>query len=150
LVPYLSLGTLRDFQAVALAFKIDTKDAKGEVRRRVWDGFRQSFRDQLGLGEFSGVFANNLFKSELEEDDQWPWTALKSLRAAMLAEKLVPPGEVFVVEAKPVLQLHAFVAQASSSRAEGGTNAKAAGQWFRPATHATLTHVADVSTDLGR
>ena len=149
LVPYLSLGTLRDFQAVALAFKIDTKDAKGEVRRRVWDGFRQSFRDRIGLGEFSGVFANNLFRSEQEEDDQWPWAALKSLRAAMLAEKLVPPGEVFVVEAKPVLQRYAFVAEASSSRAEDGADAKIAGQSFRPATHAKLTYIAEVETRFG-
>ncbi|EEY15835.1 conserved hypothetical protein [Verticillium alfalfae VaMs.102] len=37
LVPYLSLGVLHDFQAVALAFQSDSTDAsRSEARRRVW------------------------------------------------------------------------------------------------------------------
>ena len=140
-IPYFSLGTLRDFQAIALAFKTDTKDAKGEVRRRVWDGLRNGLRDRSGLGAFSGFMASEWLPDE-EEEDHWPWAALKSLRAGMSGAKLVPPGEVFVIETRPVLQRHAFTKEGIKS-AQG--NAKSS----RPATHVKLTHVKDVSERFG-
>ncbi|RYP43064.1 hypothetical protein DL770_011858 [Monosporascus sp. CRB-9-2] len=47
LVPYLSLGVLHDFQALALAFKSDNSAAKAEVRRRIWEGMQSGIADRL-------------------------------------------------------------------------------------------------------
>jgi hypothetical protein len=106
LVPYLSLGVLHDLQAVALAFKTDNSEAKSEVRRRVWEAF------QTGLANkwYSEPGAGRRFMPGVEDDgEEWAWAALKVLRASMMSHKLVPPGEVFVVESSGVLRRDAFV-----------------------------------------
>ncbi|KAI9656666.1 MAG: hypothetical protein M1831_004576 [Alyxoria varia] len=113
IVPYLSLGTLRDFQAVALAFKTDSRDAKGEVRRRVWQGIRKSFYESTagpGIAMLSGEPA---YGGDSQMGDQWPWEALQSLRKGMTSLKLVPPGECFLIERQDVLRRHAFVSPPS-------------------------------------
>lgn len=78
-VPCLSFGIIRDFWTVAVAFKEDTKGAKAEIRRRILDG--------LSKGSLGG---------SLDHDD-WAFAVMKTLRAVMRAEKLVPPGEVWNV-----------------------------------------------------
>lgn len=94
LVPYLSLGLLHDLQAVALAFKTDDTGAKSEVTKRLWQGITSKFSETW----------YNRQRVMSEEDDQWAYSTLKTLRACMLSTKLVPPGEVFVIETMPVLQ----------------------------------------------
>ncbi|PVH71618.1 hypothetical protein DL98DRAFT_520967 [Cadophora sp. DSE1049] len=131
LVPYLSLGVLHDLQAVALAFKTDDSGAKGEVRKRVWQGITGTFMDKW--------YANRPPGMNTEEDDQWAYSALKALRASMLSAKLLPPGEVFVVETMPVLQRDAFVA-------EEGCEGRGLG---RPATRSVLKYVKDVEKRFG-
>ncbi|TAQ84361.1 hypothetical protein B7494_g7310 [Chlorociboria aeruginascens] len=126
LVPSLSLGTLHDLQAVALAFKTDDSGAKGEVRNRVWSGLTSSFADK---------WYSRPEKGSTEEDDQWAYAALKALRACMLSAKLLPPGEVFVVEAMPVLKRNAFMTQ------EEGLG--------RPATRSVLKYVRDPEKKFG-
>ncbi|TVY54984.1 Sn1-specific diacylglycerol lipase beta [Lachnellula cervina] len=135
LVPYLSLGVLHDLQACALAFKTDDSGAKGEVRSRVWAGITGAFRDKwysgnepVGMGIDRG------------EDDEWAYATLKTLRAAMLSSKLVPPGEVFVVESCPVLKRDAFV-RGGAGEGSGGLG--------RPATRAVLRYVRDVEKRFG-
>jgi hypothetical protein len=168
-VPYLSLGVLHDFQAIALAFKTDDSGAKGEVRSRVWAGLTNSFADKwYGGREGIGGLGNG-------EDDEWAYSALKTLRASMLSTKLVPPGEVFVIDANPVLQRDAFVAHqptpplfpkpvtenaGSSANPGAGAGAGAGiGKGFgamgmgrglgRPATRAELRFVRDVEKRFG-
>jgi hypothetical protein len=135
LVPYLSLGVLHDLQAVALAFKTDTTGAKGEVRARVWSGLTSGFSDKW--------YAGRPATQASEEDDQWAYSALKALRASMLSLKLVPPGEVFIVETMPVLQRDAFTYGAGepSKNAPRGLG--------RPATRAVLRYVRDVEKRFG-
>jgi pimeloyl-ACP methyl ester carboxylesterase len=125
LVPYLSLGVLHDLQAIALAFKTDDSGAKGEVRNRVWAGITGTFADKWYSNRPPGI--------ENEEDDQWAYSALKTLRASMLSAKLLPPGEVFVVETMPVLQRDAFL---KIGEAENGLG--------RPAIRSVLKYVRDV------
>ncbi|KAI1803946.1 hypothetical protein F4811DRAFT_306501 [Daldinia bambusicola] len=122
LVPYLSLGVLHDFQAVALAFKTDNNDAKAEVRRRIWEGL------QSGL---ASKWYNNGSKRSHEEEEQWTYAALKTLRASMMSAKLLPPGEVFSIESTPALRRDAFL--------QAGT-----GQVGRPATRIVLKYIRDV------
>lgn len=132
LVPYLSLGTLHDLQAIALAFKNDDSGAKGEVRKRVWEGLVGTFQDKW--------YQNAT--TQKDEDDQWAYSALKALRANMLSSKLLPPGEVFVVESMPVLRRDAF-AQNGEGNQSGGTGLG------RPATRSVLRYIRDVEKRFG-
>lgn len=92
-VPYLSLGTLWDAQAVALAFQSTNGGAKAEIRRRIWEGLTSGVKSRI---------YEDIHKTKSGDADQWPWATLKALRAGMGSEKLVPPGEVFVLETSKV------------------------------------------------
>ncbi|KAK8037578.1 hypothetical protein PG991_000924 [Apiospora marii] len=124
LVPYLSLGVLHDFQALALAFKTDNSEAKAEVRRRIWEGFQSGVADR---------WYSNPPKYRDEEDDQWAYAALKTLRATMMSPKLLPPGEVFAIESTPCLRRDAFLHIGEE-------------QIGRPATRLVLKYVRDVES----
>ncbi|KAF4891978.1 Sn1-specific diacylglycerol lipase alpha [Colletotrichum viniferum] len=100
LVPFLSLGVLHDFQAVALAFKSDNHEAKGEVRQRIWQAFQSGLADK---------WYTNSSRSSSAEEDKWSVSALTTLRSNMMSLKLLPPGEVFLVESTRVLRRDAFL-----------------------------------------
>ncbi|KAI6248792.1 hypothetical protein HI914_02978 [Erysiphe necator] len=123
LVPYLSLGVLHDLQAVALAFKTDDKGAKIEVTKRVL---------QALTGKFSDTW-NNRQRIVNEDNDQWAYSTLKTLRACMLSTKLVPPGEIFEIETMPVLQRDGLLK----------------GPLGRPATRVIVKYVKDVEKRFG-
>lgn len=111
LVPYLSLGVLHDFQAVALAFKTDNADAKQEIKQRVWEALQGGLMDKWrgGGGASSSSSSSGSGRAVGDEDEEWAFAAFKTLRASMMSEKLLPPGEVFVVETEKVLRRDAFV-----------------------------------------
>ncbi|KAI9863101.1 MAG: hypothetical protein M1813_003921 [Trichoglossum hirsutum] len=133
LVPHLSLGVLHDLQGVALAFKTDTSGAKSEVRKRFWAGLTAGLAGEL-FGQPCGHIG--------EESDDWALSALKSLRVNMLSTKLMPPGEVFVIESMPVLQRDAFTPG-------GQATADGYPKLGRPATRAVLKLVRDVDGRFG-
>ncbi|KAI3327329.1 hypothetical protein HD806DRAFT_520213 [Xylariaceae sp. AK1471] len=122
LVPYLSLGVLHDFQALALAFKSDNNEAKAEVKRRVWEGLRSGLVD---------TWYSNPTNQSNEEGDNWGYVALKTLRVSMMSSKLLPPGEVFTVETTQVMRRDAFT---QTSTEDIG----------RPATRIVLKYIRDV------
>ncbi|GAP86633.1 putative lipase [Rosellinia necatrix] len=122
MVPYLSLGVLHDFQALALAFKTDNSEAKAEVKRRVWEGLRSGLADK---------WYGNLTGHSNEDDEHWGFVALKTLRASMMNPKLLPPGEVFKVESTAVMRRDAFTQEAIEDIG-------------RPATRIVLKYVRDV------
>jgi hypothetical protein len=134
------LGVLHDFQAVALAFKTDNAEAKQEIKQRVWDalqgglmnkvtgnggvGTTSSGRAKKGSGNSSNHRNSRRDGGDAEgdggdhngankEDEEWAYAAFKTLRVSMMSEKLLPPGEVFVVETEKVLRRDAFVDQHS-------------------------------------
>ncbi|KAK4188980.1 putative lipase [Podospora australis] len=126
LVPYLSLGVLHDFQAVSLAFKTDNNDAKIEVRQRIWEAFQSGVADK-----WYGTSGGSEAHTRRGDDDQWAYAALKVLRASMMSHKLLPPGEVFVVESTRVLRRDAFVLEGEEHLG-------------RPAQRVVLKYVRDV------
>lgn len=128
LVPYLSLGVLHDFQAVSLAFKTDNNEAKVEVRQRIWDALQSGIADKWYGSSGSGGES-----CKREDDDQWAYAALKVLRASMMSQKLLPPGEVFVVESTRVLRRDAFLVPEIGGEDLG-----------RPAHRVVLKYVRDV------
>jgi hypothetical protein len=94
-VPSLSIGVVRDFHSVAVSFREDTSGVLGEVRRRIIRGLWGA--------------RNN------EEEWNWEVAVLKTLRASMRAEKLVPPGEVWRVMSEDTI---------SKSEVAGGKRGK--------------------------
>ena len=137
LVPSLSLGTLHDLQAVALAFKTDSSGASGRVRARVWESLRSGLMEQWYRGDYNDSRGHYGGERRREEDEIWAWATLKTLRAGMQGEKLVPPGECFQVETSRVLQRDAFVNR------EGGRGLG------RPATRVVLRFVREVEKVFG-
>jgi hypothetical protein len=134
IVPSLSLGTLQDSRAVALAFKNDTNGSKSHIRSRVLEGLRQSILNKFYINQ-PPMFVN---AGEGLGEDNWAWSALKSLREEMIAPKLMPPGEVFVVETMRVLQRNAFTSET--------TPGDGYPQLGRPATRVQLKFIRDVES----
>ncbi|KAI1276341.1 hypothetical protein F5Y07DRAFT_140314 [Xylaria sp. FL0933] len=122
MVPYLSLGVLHDFQALALAFKTDNNEAKAEVKRRVWEGLRSGLADK---------WYSNPTKQSNEDDQHWGYVALKTLRVSMMSSKLLPPGEVFKVDSTLVMRRDAFTQETIEDVG-------------RPATRIVLKYIRDV------
>lgn len=156
LVPYLSLGVLHDFQAVALAFKTDNADAKQEIKQRVWEALQGGLMDKWrGGGGASSSSSSNGGASRAvgDEDEEWAFAAFKTLRASMMSEKLLPPGEVFVVETEKVLRRDAFVGPDGNNGQQKDDNNKGKQQQQqqksfkyvgRPARRIVLKYVRDV------
>lgn len=90
MVPCLSLGLLRDFQSVAVAFKNDKQGVVHEIKRR--------FLSQLA-SRHNPLSVN-------DADDDYLWSVLKTLRAVMQSEKLVPPGEIYSISTSTVFETH--------------------------------------------
>lgn len=144
LVPYLSLGVLHDFQAVALAFKTDNADAKQEIKQRVWEALQGGLMDKWRGG--GGAQANSgSGRAVVEEDEEWAFAAFKTLRASMMSEKLLPPGEVFVVETEKVLRRDAFVGPDGSGNSQQQQEQPKSFKYVgRPARRIVLKYVRDV------
>ncbi|KAG4025994.1 hypothetical protein MFRU_047g00580 [Monilinia fructicola] len=138
LVPLLSLGLLHDLQAVALAFKNDNSGAKAEVKRRVWTGMSNSFSEKW--------YGRSGHGTDEEEEDKWAYAALKALRACMLSSKLVPPGEVFVVESMAVLKRNSLPKKSDKSDSRNDKGESGLG---KPATRTILKYVRDVEKRYG-
>ncbi|KAI9808464.1 MAG: hypothetical protein M1826_004140 [Phylliscum demangeonii] len=156
-VPSLSLGTLRDLQAVALAFQSDDNDdddndddnaagrgtTKARIRAQLWDAFLPSALRRAGAGGVGRRASDAAADDHHAGDAIWAHAALVSLRASMRASKLVPPGAVFhlattATTARPVL------------RGDGETRTSAQPDpRLRPATRVRFTHVRDVAARFG-
>lgn len=90
IVPCLSLGVLRDFQNVALAFKNDEEGIAVDIRKRL-------------IAQFA---SRHIPLSVHDSDDDYLWELLTKLRAVMDSEKLVPPGEVYHISTNTVFETH--------------------------------------------
>lgn len=145
LVPYLSLGVLHDFQAVALAFKTDNAESKQEIKQRIWEALQGGLMDKWrgGSATKNGERAN-------EEEENWAFAAYKTLRASTMSVKLLPPGEVFIVETERVLRRDAFLRpdeeDADDEKSDKEKEKSSGGVKYigRPARRIVLKYVRDV------
>ncbi|KAJ5670629.1 uncharacterized protein N7477_005992 [Penicillium maclennaniae] len=106
IVPSLSLGILHDMHTASLSFKSDISGAKSHIRSRLHDRLRQSIIHKFYVNQPPLV----INAGDGVGEDAWAWKTLRMLRDEMRAPKLMPPGEVFVVETMRVLQREAFTA----------------------------------------
>ncbi|KAI2707487.1 hypothetical protein CBS147354_9549 [Penicillium roqueforti] len=137
IVPSLSLGILHDMHTASLSFKDDATGAKAHIRQRVSDSLRQSIIHKFYVNQPPLV----VNAGDGVGEDAWAWKTLKLLRDEMRAPKLMPPGEVFVVETMRVLQRDAFTAP------ELGVDGYP--RLGRPATRVQIRFIRDVDAWFG-
>ncbi|OAG45607.1 hypothetical protein AYO21_00243 [Fonsecaea monophora] len=152
IVPCLSLGVLHDFRTVALHLKHDTTDALGALKTRVWSRLKNAVKSAFYNNPRGPPPPENIAGDGLGEDT-WAWSALKTLRAAMVNDKLVPPGEVFVVETTRVFdRLEPDVAREAvfgPDDSKDDRTEKLYRALGRPATRVQFKLVRDVETRFG-
>ena len=143
IVPSLSLGVLHDFLSVALNLKTDTTGAINALKTRVWQRIKHAVQSAFYVD--SGPPPPENTAGDGLGEDTWAWAALKTLRAGMRSEKLVPPGEVFVVETTRV-----FDRQSGASPVVPDTATERVFRSLgRPATRVQMKFVRDVETRFG-
>lgn len=152
IVPCLSLGILHDFRTVALHLKTDTTDALGALKTRVWQRLTNAVKSAFYNNPKGPPPPENMAGDGLGEDT-WAWAALKTLRAAMVNDKLVPPGEIFVVETTRVFdRLDPDVAREAVFGPEDTKDDRTEKLYRalgRPATRVQFKLVRDVETRFG-
>lgn len=137
IVPSLSLGILHDMHTAASSFKEDASGAKLHIRTRLRESLRQSIIHKFYVNQPPLV----VNAGDGVGEDAWAWKTLKLLRDEMRAPKLMPPGEVFVVETMRVLQRDAFTVPDF-----GGDGYPRLG---RPATRVQIRFIRDVDAWFG-
>ena len=144
IVPSLSLGMLHDFRSVALSLKNDTTGAINALKTRVWQRIRHALQNVFYV-ERGPPPPEHIGGDGLGEDT-WAWAALKTLRAGMHNQKLVPPGEIFLVETTRV-----FDRQTASLAATvpDTTTERVFRSLGRPATRVQLKLIRDVEARFG-
>jgi pimeloyl-ACP methyl ester carboxylesterase len=147
--PTLSIGTLHDFRMVALNLKTDTTGAYKNLKSRVWDRALWAGKNAFYTEAARGPPPAEHMAGDGMQEDTWAWAALKTLRAGMMNEKLVPAGEVFVVETNRV-----FDRQSDSFFAGGAGTADTATERVyrslgRPATRIQFKLIRDVEGRFG-
>ena len=135
IVPSLSLGLLYDFKSIALHLKSDTSDAVSAIRSRVLERIKNSITSHFYVDQPAPPEPT---AGDGLGEDAWAWAALKTLRSGMPGEKLMPPGEIFVVESMRVFDR-------SSSEGSGDYYPSLG----RAATRVTLKYIRDVETRFG-
>jgi hypothetical protein len=121
----------------ASSFKEDASGAKLHIRTRLRESLRQSIIHKFSVNQPPLV----VNAGDGVGEDAWAWKTLKLLRDEMRAPKLMPPGEVFVVETMRVLQRDAFTVPDF-----GGDGYPRLG---RPATRVQIRFIRDVDAWFG-
>ncbi|KAJ5772378.1 hypothetical protein N7520_002907 [Penicillium odoratum] len=138
IVPSLSLGILHDMHTASSLFKTDVSGAKSNIRQRLHQSLRQSIVHKFYVNQPPLV----VNAGDGVGEDAWAWKTLALLRDEMRAPKLMPPGEVFVVETMRVLQREAFTPQP-----EFGSDGYP--RLGRPATRVQMRFIRDVDAWFG-
>ncbi|ORE01297.1 hypothetical protein BCV72DRAFT_310162 [Rhizopus microsporus var. microsporus] len=91
IVSSLSLGLLKDFKNVAVSLHEESHVAD-EILTRILSYYQKKKTNEI--------------TPEEEENEQWFWALIKTMRADMNAEKLFPPATTYLIEAIPQLAQH--------------------------------------------
>ncbi|KAJ5100677.1 hypothetical protein N7456_006729 [Penicillium angulare] len=136
-VPSLSLGILHDMHTASTLFKTDVSGAKSNIRQRLHSSLRQSIVHKFYVNQPPLV----VNAGDGVGEDAWAWRTLALLRDEMRAPKLMPPGEVFVVDTMRVLQREAFTVHSFGSDGYPRLG--------RPATRVQMRFIRDVEAWFG-
>lgn len=145
-VPYLSLGTLQDFRAVASRLNEDISGAFNNIKQRASRRVVDALVNYLLPGHSqsrssTGPPPPSNFAGDGLGEDNWAWRELVEMRKVMTSEKLYPPGEIFTFDNTRVFD----------RTPDESTSAGAQQSWHytplgRPATRVQFKWVRDVET----
>lgn len=121
IVSSLSLGLLKDFKSIAVSMYEDSH-ITDEILSRVIGHYNK--RSGATKEEKEADTADNI--SNEDENEQWFWALIKTMRADMRAEKLYPPSSMYLIESVPQLVQHTESQTQSSHSNTKGTNHKRA------------------------
>jgi hypothetical protein len=117
IVSSLSLGLLKDFKNIAVSLHEDSH-VTDEILSRVIGRYQKRGMKK----EEKGPDAT----TNEEENDQWFWALIKTMRADMRAEKLYPPSSMYLIESVPQLIQHTEPQSQSTCSNTRGTKHKRA------------------------
>lgn len=140
-VPFLSLGTLHDFRAVATRLNEDISGAFNNIKQRASRRVVDALASYLLPGHSLPPPPPNNFAGDGLGEDNWAWRELVEMRKVMTSEKLYPPGEIFILESTRV-----FDRTPDESTTAGAEQSKHYTPLGRPATRVQLKWVRDVET----
>ena len=135
---------LHDFRSVALSLKDDTTGAINALKTRVWQRITHALQNVFYVDR--GPPPPEHIGGDGVGEDTWAWSALKTLRAGMHNQKLVPPGEIFVVETTRVFDRQTAPSAAAVPDTATERVFRSLG---RPATRVQLKLVRDVEARFG-
>lgn len=143
-VPYLSLGTLHDFRAVASRLNEDISGAFNNIKQRASRRVVDALASYLLPGHsFSGLPNGppppNNFAGDGLGEDNWAWRELLEMRKVLTSEKLYPPGEIFILDSSRV-----FDRTPDESTTAGAQQSRHYTPLGRPATRVQFKWVRDV------
>ncbi|CAM0137105.1 unnamed protein product [Umbelopsis sp. WA50703] len=100
IVSSLSLGLLKDFKNVAVSLH-DESNITDEIVSRVVGRYQKN-----GTNNQEGDSEKPDEEHQPDEDEQWFWALIKTMRADMTSEKLYPPSTIYHIESIPQLVQH--------------------------------------------
>ncbi|KAJ2963990.1 hypothetical protein NQZ79_g1160 [Umbelopsis isabellina] len=100
IVSSLSLGLLKDFKNVAVSLH-DESNITDEIISRVVGRYQKS-----GTSTQGGEPEHTDEEHQPDDDEQWFWALIKTMRADMTSEKLYPPSTIYHIESIPQLVQH--------------------------------------------
>lgn len=103
IVTCLSLGLLKDFKNVALSLHEDSGVTDEILSRVVGHYHKKKSNKSKDSADLPGSSQHHV---EEEEDEQWFWGLIKTMRAGMDSEKLYPPSKIYMIESVPQLVQH--------------------------------------------
>jgi len=149
IVPCLSLGTLHDFRAISRHLKADIEGELKQLKQRVVDRTLKSVSSFFSSDNHSSSSTGgppppeSLIGNGLGED-AWAWRQLTSLRSLLTSEKLLPPGEIFILESTRVFDRNTNTVEPDSSADDENFQGGGFRPLGRPATRIQLRFVKDV------
>ncbi|CAO3668527.1 unnamed protein product [Rhizopus microsporus] len=111
IVSSLSLGLLKDFKNIAVSLHEESHVAD-EILTRILSYYQKKKTNEI--------------TPEEEENEQWFWALIKTMRADMNAEKLFPPATTYLIEAVPQLAQHTQSRSTPSQEKTQGSKHKTA------------------------
>jgi hypothetical protein len=103
IVSSLSLGLLKDFKNVAISLHTESQ-VTDEILSRIIGRYQRNGTEQTTDEDETDKPSEE--ERHPDDDEQWFWALIKTMRADMTSEKLYPPSTIYHIESIPQLVQH--------------------------------------------
>ncbi|KAG2187771.1 hypothetical protein INT44_005461 [Umbelopsis vinacea] len=106
IVSSLSLGLLKDFKNVAISLYDESRITDEIISRIIGRYQKNGTEGSTSDGPESAAAKQPEETHQPDDDEQWFWALIKTMRADMNSEKLYPPSTIYHIESIPQLVQH--------------------------------------------